>query len=126
MPWTIYYTFSALLKTDTGKAYEFGEQALKLSLSPFKIDARESIIRAIRDDMSKFATPKQIMAFGAEYLQREIIDYNNNHYLRFCDLAAQYDELTEWYRKGGEKAKALEAEKKALKLWEKDLEMKRP
>jgi thiol-disulfide isomerase/thioredoxin len=123
MPWTTYYTFSALLKTDTCKAYEFGEQALTLSLSPFEISARESLINAIRDDMSKFSTPKQIMAFGAECLQREIIDYNNNHYLRFCDLAEQYKELAEWYRKGGEKAKALEAEKKAVKLWEKELQM---
>lgn len=123
MPWTTYYTFSALLKTDTSKAYEFGMQALTLSLSRFKTAARESLIDAIRDDMSKFSTPKQIMALGAECLQEEIILIDNNHSMRFSDMAEQYKELAEWYRKGGEKAKALQAEKKAVELWEKDIQM---
>jgi len=122
MPQTAFYTFSALLKTDTCKALAFGSQALRLSLSPFKTDVRESIIDAIRDDMKKFSTPKQIMALGANCLQERIIAYNNTHNLRYCDLAEEYKELAEWYRKGGEKTKALEAEKKAVKLWEEDLQ----
>jgi len=122
MPWATYYTFSALLKTDTSKAYEFGKQALTVCLPRFKTAARESLIDAIRDDMSNFSTPKQIMALGAECLQEEIILIDNNHPMRFSDIAEQYKELAEWYRKGGKKAKALEAEKKAVDLWEKDLQ----
>jgi len=123
MPKTTYYTFSALLKTDTCKAYEFGEQALTSSLPAFKMDVREALIDAIRDDMRKFSTPTQIMAFGAECLRARVIAYNNVHNLSFNDMAEEYKEIAEWYRRGAEKAKALEAEKTAVQLWQEDLQM---
>lgn len=126
MPKAVYYTFSALLKTDTCKAYEFGKKALRLSLSPFKTSVRWQLLDAIRDDMKHFSTPEQIMALGAECLQEEIAEYDNNHNLRFNNLAEQYRELADWYRKGGDKEKALESDKKAVKFWEKDLKMEEP
>ena len=116
MPTMVRYTFSALLKTDVQKAYEFGQNAI--SLARYKENVRRSIIDDIRDDMKKFTTPKEIYLLGAECFQENINEYKHvsNDY-----LAEKYHEMAEWYRRGGDKPKAITSEEKAIEFWKKDL-----
>ncbi|MDB4921453.1 TlpA disulfide reductase family protein [Mucilaginibacter sp.] len=115
-PWMVHYTFTALLRTDPHKAYEFGKQAMASSYGWY---ANGRIIDAIRDDMRKLSTPKEIYLLGAECHQAKID--RSPPYLPIGDMAKQYHEMAEWYRRGGDKLKAIAAEKKAIKLWEKEL-----
>jgi thiol-disulfide isomerase/thioredoxin len=114
-PWVASYTFIALLRTDPHKAYEFGKQTM--ASSPYGGDAYGSIIGDIRDDMRKLSTPKEIYLLGAECYQVKID--RSPPYVTIDYMAKQYHEMAEWYRRGGDKLKALAAEKKAIKLWEK-------
>lgn len=115
-PWVASYTFTALLRTDPSKAYKFGKQAMA---SPYGWYAYGSIIGAIRDDMRKLSTPKEIYLLGAECYQAKID--RSPTYLPVGDMAKQYHEMAEWYRQGGDKPRAIAAEKKAIRLWEKEL-----
>lgn len=114
-PLTADYTFAALLMKDPHKAYEFGKEALT---SRYHWSANRSIIGNIRDDSRKLKTPAELCLLGAECMQAKL-DRNPN--LTNADLARQYHEMAEWYRQGGDKIKAIAAEKKAVKFWEKDL-----
>lgn len=115
-PWTVSYTFIALLRTNPHKAYEFGRQAM--ATSPDTWSVCKSIIGDIRDDMRKLTTPKEIYLLGAECYQRKID--KSPPYVTTAYMAKQYHEMADWYREGGDKLKALAAEKKAIELWEKD------
>ena len=112
-PWVASYTFIALLRTAPHKAYEFGKQAM--ASSPY---VHRYIIGDIRDDMRKLTTPKEIYLLGAACYQAKID--RSPSYVTVGYMAKQYHEMAEWYRLGGDKLKALAADKKAIKLWEKD------
>jgi thiol-disulfide isomerase/thioredoxin len=114
-PLTADYTFAALLMKDPHKAYEFGKEALA---SHYRWWANRSIISNIRDDSRKLKTPAEICLLGAECMQAKIDRYP---YYTNSDMAKEYQEMAEWYRQGGEKAKAIAAEKNAIRHWEKDL-----
>lgn len=116
-PWVASYTFIALLRTDPHKAYEFGKQAM--AAAPYELSACSSIIVDIRDELRKLPMPKEVYLLGAACYQVKID--RSPPYLSTGDMAKQYHEMAEWYRQGGEKVKAIAAEKKALKLWEKEL-----
>ncbi len=111
------YTFTALLRTDPHKAYEFGKQAIA---SSYKWYAYGSIIDDIREDVRKLNTPtKEIYLLGAECCKAKID--RSPAYALPSDMAKIYQEMADWYRHGGDKLSAIAAEKKAIKLWEKDL-----
>ncbi|ASU36558.1 hypothetical protein MuYL_4675 [Mucilaginibacter xinganensis] len=115
-PWTAKYTFTALLRADPNKAYEFGKQAMA---SPYAWYAYTSIIDDIKDDSRKLTTPKEIYLLGAECYQAKID--RSPPYSSIDDMAKLHHEMADWYRRGGDKVKAIAAEKKAIKLWEKEL-----
>jgi hypothetical protein len=69
-PVTAAFTFSALLRTDASKAYEFGK---KVIVTPtYQEPAYEFIIGDIRDDSRKLKIPPEIYRLGAECYQAVI------------------------------------------------------
>jgi hypothetical protein len=62
--------------------------------------------------------PKEIYLLGAACYQVKI-DQSPPYY-EAGYMAKQYHDMADWYRLGGDKLKALAAEKKAIKLWEKE------
>ena len=116
-PWAASFTFNSLLITDPHKAYEFGKQAM--TASPDEWSVCGDIIGNIRDGLRKLTMPKEIYLLGAECYQVKI-DQSPPYY-EAGDMAKQYHEMADWYRLGGDKLKALAAEKKAIKLWEKEV-----
>lgn len=117
MPTMVKYSFSALLKTDPKKAYEFGQSAIELAR--YKETVRLIIIEDIRNDMKKFTTPKEIFLLGAKCFQEniEISSHASDDY-----LATKYNEMSDWYRRGGDKRSANAALEKALEYYKRDLQ----
>ncbi|HEY8929080.1 MAG TPA: TlpA disulfide reductase family protein [Mucilaginibacter sp.] len=116
MPTIVKYKFSALLKLNTQRAFEFGQKAM--AFARYKESVRLFILDDIRDDARKFTTPKEIYLLGAQCLQEGIDGYR--HPLN-VGVAENYHEMADWYRKAGEKGKAIAAEEKAIEYWKKDL-----
>jgi thiol-disulfide isomerase/thioredoxin len=110
-PWMVCYTFHALLRTDLHKAYEFGKQAM--ATTTYQEPAYHMIIGDIRDDLRKINMPPEIYQLGAECYQAEI---DRIIYPKIVDMAKKYREMAEWYRLAGDKLKAIQAEKKAIKF----------
>jgi thiol-disulfide isomerase/thioredoxin len=116
MPEMASHTFAALLITDPHKAYQFAKEAMA---SPYAWSAYGSIIDEINFVLHNFLTiPKEIYLLGAECYQIEINQSPPGEETAY--LAKQYQNMADWYRLGGDKLKALAADKKAIKLWEKD------
>lgn len=113
-PWMVSYTFSALLRTDPRKAYEFGKQAM--ITSTYGSPASDRIIGVIHDDSRKVSIPSEIYRLGAECYQAEI---DRISYPAIVDMAKKYREMGAWYRLSGDNLKARDAEKKAIKLYRK-------
>lgn len=116
--WTAQYTFSALLMKDPHQACEFVRAAL---LSRYKDYLYGPIIGVIKDDARKLNTPPEVALLGAACIQERIDRYP---YIASDDMARQYEQMADWYRKGGDKSKAIETEKKAIKFWENDLKVR--
>jgi hypothetical protein len=115
-PWVVSYTFSALLIIDPHQACEFGKQAMAVSHNGWSTCG--SIIGGIRDGLRKLTMPKEIYLLGAECYQAKL-DQSPPYY-KAAYMAKQYHDMADWYRIGGDKLKAIAADKKAIKLWEKD------
>ena len=110
------YTFSALLLSDPPRAYEYGKQVM---VTPsYEGPAYESIIADIQNDSRHLTPPKEIYLLGAACYQAKIDQFA--HYSIY-ELATYYHEMADWYFKGGNTLKAIEAEKKVIKLWGKQL-----
>jgi thiol-disulfide isomerase/thioredoxin len=115
-PTIAYYTFLSLLLTDPHKAYEYGKQVI---VTPtYEPPAYESILRNVREDVLKLTPPKEIYLLGAACYQAEI---DNNPSFNEYDLGRYYHEMADWYYKGGDKEKAIAAEKKVIKYWKKQI-----
>jgi thiol-disulfide isomerase/thioredoxin len=110
-PWIVYYTFSALFRTDPHKAYEYGKVAM--ATSTYAKPAYHMIIGAIQDDSRKVNSTSEIYRLGAECYQAEI---DGIIYPKIVDMAKKYREMAAWYRLAGDKSNAIKAEKKAIKL----------
>jgi thiol-disulfide isomerase/thioredoxin len=110
-PITASFTFSALLRTDPHKAYEFGKEVMVMPT--YQEPAYDFIIGAIKDDSRKFKLPKEIYHLGAECYQTEI---DNAPYPELVDMQKKYRRMADWYRLAGDEAKAIESEQKAIKL----------
>jgi thiol-disulfide isomerase/thioredoxin len=115
-PWIMSYTFSALLRTDPHKAYEFGKIAI--GTAPYGSHACKTIINDIQDDSRKVNMTSEIYLLGAECYQTEI---DQIIYPELEDVAKLYHEMATYYRLAGDNSQALKAEKNAIKFWEKDL-----
>jgi hypothetical protein len=113
--WMVSYTFSALLRTDPHKAYEFGRQAMVTAA--YGSPAWDRIIGDIEDDSRKINIPPEIYLLGAACYQAEI---DHIVYPETVDMAKKYQEMANWYRLAGDKPNALKAGKKALKLYRKN------
>jgi thiol-disulfide isomerase/thioredoxin len=110
-PAMVSFTFSALLKTNPHRAYEFGKEAMLTST--YAEPAYDYIIGDIRDDSRKLKIPAEIYHLGAECYQAEI---DNTPYPELLDMPMLYHKMAAWYRLAGDKSKAMEAEQKATKL----------
>jgi thiol-disulfide isomerase/thioredoxin len=101
------HTFSALLKTNPQKAYEYGEAVLKM---PADEDPPYYIVFGVIDWYSdKLHLPTKIYQLGAEaYQTRMDADSETADFPKF------YDKMAEMYWRVCDKKKAIEAEQKAI------------
>ncbi|HEY5327791.1 MAG TPA: TlpA disulfide reductase family protein [Mucilaginibacter sp.] len=105
------FTFSALLRTNTHKAYEFGKGVM---VTPtYEEPAYDFIIGDIEGDSRKLKIPAEIYRLGAECYQAEI---DHAPYSELVDIPGQYRKMAAWYRLAGDKSKAMEAQQKVIKL----------
>jgi len=111
--WMASYTFSALLRTDPHKAYEYGQEAM--ATTAYDHPAYDRIIGDIKDDSRKVNMTPEIYLLGADCYQAEI---DRIPYPEIVDMEKKYREMAAWYKLGGDKSKAIAAEKKAIKLEE--------
>lgn len=105
------FTFTALLRTDTHQAYEYGKEAIMTSTydeAPYR-----EIISAIKDDLRKITLPPEIYRLGAECYQMEI---DRATYPELLDMPKLHIEMAAWYELAGDKTKAMEAKQKAIKF----------
>jgi tetratricopeptide (TPR) repeat protein len=110
-PTVVSFTFSALLKTDPHKAYEFGKEVM---VTPtYEEPAYDYIIGDIEDDSRKLKIPAEIYRLGAECYQAEI---DNAPYPELIDIPQLYQKMAAWYSLAGDSAKAIEAEQKAIQF----------
>ena len=101
-------TFSALLKTNVAKAYEYGKEMLLAST--FENSLYYIITGNIKEYASKLNLSPEIYRLGAEAYQAEI-----DLYYESIDLPNTYRKMAAWYRLANDKFKAVEAEQNAVK-----------
>jgi thiol-disulfide isomerase/thioredoxin len=102
-------TFRSLLLTDMNKAYEYGKEVLK---NPTYTDpAYNAIISNIYFYSTKINLPAKLYELGAEACQLEI-DYLIMP--EMANMANMYSNMATMYWKGNNKAKAIEAQQKAI------------
>ncbi|HEY8968200.1 MAG TPA: TlpA disulfide reductase family protein [Puia sp.] len=108
-PLMAYNTFSALLKTDAHKAYTYGKEVLASSF--FGMTPFESIVNPLEYNEKKVTIPPDIYRLAAEALQLGIGQYP---YPELVNIPKMYHRLADLYRRAGDEAKAIEAEKKSI------------
>jgi thiol-disulfide isomerase/thioredoxin len=109
-PFIAFHTFSSLLRTDQHKAYDYG----KAMLTAFTYEEPDcyAIIDPIKRYSNKLHLSKEIYLLGAEAYQTRI---QQIIYPKLIDLFKLYHEMAQWYWYAGEKSKAIESEKIAIK-----------
>jgi len=114
-PSIAFYTFSALLKTDPHKAYEYGKVVI---VTPTYEDPPYHLIwGAIEWYSDKLSLSTEIYKLGAETYQKRINAYPETVIPDF------YYKMAEWYWRANKKSKAIKAQRKAIKELKKE---KRP
>jgi thiol-disulfide isomerase/thioredoxin len=107
-------TFSALLKTDMHKAYEYGKELL---ITPtYEEPPYNEIISIIERWSDKITLPSEIYELGAEAYQEEIEHFP---YPEIFNMPKRYNKMAGWYWRANNKSKAIDAEKKAIKALKK-------
>jgi thiol-disulfide isomerase/thioredoxin len=101
------YTFSALLKTDPYKAYEYGK--LLLVTSTYEDPKYHLIWVPINLYSNKLNLPEEIYYLGAEAYQKRIDAYPESARPEF------YYNMARLYRIANDKSKAIDAAQKAVK-----------
>ncbi len=106
------HTFSALLKTDLLKAYEYGKVAIVTSTydNPYY----HLIWSTIETYSDKLKLPPQIYELGAETYQARIDAYPETFSPNF------YFKMSEWYWRANDKSKATDAAQKAIDALKKE------
>lgn len=108
-PFIAYNTLCALLETNQREAYEFGKAVL---VTPtYEEPAYYFIIQAIDYFSKKLNLPAEIYQLGAEAYQAQ---NNQIAYPELVDMAKRYNKTAEWYRRSGDKAKAVQFQQKAI------------
>lgn len=106
-PHMAYNTFSALLKRNPHKAYEYGKMVL--ITSTYDEPASQAICDVIKMNSDKLNLSKEIYELGAEAHQAII-----NRYPEIANVPKHYHEMAECYWRANNKSKAIEAEEKAI------------
>jgi thiol-disulfide isomerase/thioredoxin len=107
-------TFSALLKTDMHKAYEYGKELL---ITPtYEEPPYNEIISIIEWWSDKITLTSEIYELGAEAYQAEIDHFP---YPEIFNMPKRYNKMAGWYWRANNKSKAIDAEKKAIKALKK-------
>jgi thiol-disulfide isomerase/thioredoxin len=105
-PSIAFYTFSALLKTNPHKAYEYGKVVI---VTPTYEDPQYQLIwGAIEWYSDKLNLPPEIYELGAETYQARIDAYPETVIPNF------YYKMAEWYWRANNKSKAIDAAQKAI------------
>lgn len=108
-PMIAFHTFSALLKTNPNKAYDYGKAMLMTST--YEEPDCYSIIDAIKWYSDKIYIPTEIYELGAEaYLVR----INQIPYPEIADISRLYYKMAEWYWCANNKLKAIDVQQKAI------------
>ena len=104
-------TFSALLKTDQKKAYEYGK---KVIITPtYREPAYGFIISSIAYASQHMNVSPEIYRLGAEAYQAKID--NSTPILRgLLNISGLYQKMAAWYRMAHDTSSAIEAEQKAI------------
>jgi thiol-disulfide isomerase/thioredoxin len=106
-PRIAFYTFSSLLQTNLQKAYDYGKTLL---VTPTHEDpAYDVVINEIQLYSYKLTLPAKIYELCAEAYQVKIDLYPENP-----DIPAIYHRMAEWYWRACDRAKAVDAEQKAI------------
>jgi thiol-disulfide isomerase/thioredoxin len=108
-PSVAFNTFSALLKTNLQKAYEYGKEVLVTTT--YEGPACYAIIDAIHAYSSKLNLPEEIYELGAEAYQGRI---DQIVYPEITDVPTLYMMMAQWYSRANNKSKAIEAQQKAI------------
>lgn len=112
------FTFDALLKINTDKAYEFGKEIL-ITPSYYGSPEYGSIIVYIKDNMYKIDIPAKIYQLGADAYRARI---DQCPYPELYDRPEVYTTMANWYWLAGEKRKAIKARRKANSLLKRNKE----
>jgi len=118
-PGIAFYTFSALLKTNPHKAYEYGKKVLVTSTYEDPSDL--AIWGPIAAWSERLKLPAEIYELGAEAFQVKI---NQIVYPEIVDIASIYRKMANMYLLAGNKTKAQYARQKAVES-EKVLSLRR-
>ena len=108
-PYIAYNTFSALLKTDLHKAYQYAKVAIVTST--YDDPPYDLIIGAIEWYSDKLNLPPEIYELGAEAYQVKIDHYP---YPELVKIPKYYHNMADWYWRANNKSKAIDAEQKAI------------
>jgi thiol-disulfide isomerase/thioredoxin len=101
------YTFSALLKTDLHKAFEYGKGVI--AASTYEEPTYITIFGQIKDYSDLLTLPAEIYQLGAEAYQARIDAYPESADLPYC-----YSKMAEWYWRADDKSKAIAFQQKAI------------
>lgn len=108
-PFIPFYIFSALLKTDQMKAYDYG----KLMLT-YKIDNQAhypiTIIKAIEYRAETSSLLPEIYALGTDAYEK----YGNADNVKISNLSKYYNDMARWYWLANNKPKAIETQQKSI------------
>lgn len=105
------HTFSALLKTNSHKAYEYGKELLMTHT--YDNPTYDIIIGSIKWYSDKLNLPAEIYQLGIKAYQAKL-DFFIPH--ENVNLSKYYHKMAEWYWIAGNKSKAIEAIQKAIEL----------
>jgi len=108
-PFIAYHTFSALIKADPGKAFEYGKIAIVTPTydnPPYGL-----IINKILECSDKSRLPTEIYLLGAR-ADQEWIDHLP--YPEIVNLSKYYDQMAKFYWLAKDKSKAINSEDKAI------------
>lgn len=102
-------TFSALLKTDLHKAYDYGRIAM---VTPTYDDAPyDVIIDCVIWYSDKLKLSPDIYRLGTEACQEEI---DAIPYPELVNMPKRYNRMAEWYWRANDRSKAIKAQQKAI------------
>lgn len=108
-PFIASHTFSALLKIDQHKAYEYGEEFL--ATPAYKEPDYDALIGTINSYSSKLILQAEIYQLGAEAYQAKI---EHLPYPEIVNISRLYKNMADMYWRAKNRLKAIEAQQKAI------------